>query len=256
METRTDPRQCWIDKKFEKERLWTHYVWIFLSEFGSVVLYTILFFYLRRRVAASAALSRGQSEQLRRLRRVVGYMILYPIAYVILSLPLAAGRMATVRGDVLNIPYFCVAGAMMTSSGFVDVIMYTLTRRALLIESEPTHSERRLSIPHHGGNHSHVTTVSAETKSFRKENGRLSRRTVEDDESQPERDGSTDHIIQHMELGDIGRVYQKTTIEITHEPARSGMDLSPSNSISGPGHRPSGIRWGKKLPPLPPEAYQ
>jgi hypothetical protein len=183
-------------------------------------------------------------------------MILYPIAYLILSLPLAAGRMATVRGDVLNITYFCVAGAMMTSSGFVDVIMYTLTRRALLIESEQTQPDRRLSIPHHGGKHSHMTTFSAETKSSRKENGFLSRRTVEDDESQLEREGSTDHIMQHVELGDIGRVYQKTTIEITHEPATRGMDLSPSNSITGPGRRPSGIRWGKKLPALPPEAYQ
>jgi len=133
------------------------------------------------------------------------------------------------------------------------------------VESEPARPpERRNSIPHHRGNHSQVTTtcVSVDSKPSRKSSRKSSRkesvflsskRTIEDDESQLERNGSTDFIIPNVELTELGRVYQKTTIEITHEPARRDMDLSPSNSISGPGRRPPS-RWGKKLPPLPPGA--
>ena len=45
----------------------------------------------------------------------------------------------------------------------------------------------------------------------------MSKRTIQDDESQLGRDGSTDFIIPNLELAELGRVYQKTTIEITHE---------------------------------------
>ncbi|KAK2782526.1 hypothetical protein FQN52_000855 [Onygenales sp. PD_12] len=220
---------CWIDERFEYDRLWTHYLWIFLSEFGSVVLYTLLFFHLRRRVAQSAALGRGQKEHLRRLRRVIGYMVLYPIAYIVLSLPLAAGRMATARGDTLSISYFCTAGAVIASSGFVDVIMYTLTRKALIIDSEASNPDRPYLSNRIG--QSHITTVTAETKLGRMDGSMLHRRTHTDDDSRLDREGSTDNIMHSVELGNIGKVYQQTTIEITSEPAED-HDASPNSSIN------------------------
>ncbi|KAL4928341.1 uncharacterized protein BDV17DRAFT_264785 [Aspergillus undulatus] len=39
---------CWLSPAHEDERLWGHYLWIFLAEFGTVVLYRLMFFYLRR----------------------------------------------------------------------------------------------------------------------------------------------------------------------------------------------------------------
>ena len=54
-----------------------------------------MFVYLRRRMAQAKMLRRGQQESLNRLNRVVVYMVIYPFVYLILSLPLAAGRMAT-----------------------------------------------------------------------------------------------------------------------------------------------------------------
>lgn len=101
---------CWINEDYETERLWTHYIWIFLAEFGTVVLYAVMYFQLRRQIAASSILGNSQLESLKRLRRVVGYMTVYPIVYIVLSLPLAAGRMSTANGNTPSITFFCCAG--------------------------------------------------------------------------------------------------------------------------------------------------
>ena len=101
---------CWINEDYENIRLWTHYIWIFLAEFGTVCLYAVMYFQLRRQITASSILGNSQMESLKRLRRVVGYMTIYPIVYLILSLPLAAGRMANANGDLPSISFFCCAG--------------------------------------------------------------------------------------------------------------------------------------------------
>lgn len=101
---------CWISEEYETVRLWTHYIWIFLAEFGTVCLYAIMYFQLRRQISASSILGNSQLESLKRLRRVVGYMTIYPIVYIVLSLPLAAGRMSTANGNTPSITFFCCAG--------------------------------------------------------------------------------------------------------------------------------------------------
>ncbi|KAF3398277.1 hypothetical protein F1880_005809 [Penicillium rolfsii] len=205
---------CWISEKYEPIRLWTHYIWIFLAEFGTVCLYAIMYFQLRRQIAASSILGNSQLESLKRLRRVVGYMTIYPIVYIVLSLPLAAGRMATANSKTPSIDFFCCAGAIITSSGLVDVALYTLTRRNLIIDSEPSqdHSYNKFasSRGRHGENH--LTTITAADPKTRTRNGGL--------DTELDRDGSTDNIVQSgVEMGPMGKVYQETTIEITTEPA-------------------------------------
>lgn len=101
---------CWINEEYEAVRLWTHYIWIFFAEFGTVCLYAVMYFQLRRQISQSSILGNSQLESLKRLRRVVGYMTIYPIVYIVLSLPLAAGRMATANGNNPSITFFCCAG--------------------------------------------------------------------------------------------------------------------------------------------------
>ena len=101
---------CWINEEYETLRLWTHYIWIFLAEFGTVCLYAIMYFQLRKQIAQSSILGNSQLESLKRLRRVVGYMTIYPVVYIVLSLPLAAGRMASANGNTPSITFFCCAG--------------------------------------------------------------------------------------------------------------------------------------------------
>ncbi|CAI7589274.1 unnamed protein product [Penicillium viridicatum] len=232
---------CWISDEFETTRLWTHYIWIFVSEFGTVILYAVMYFQLRRQIAASAILGNSQLESLKRLRRVVGYMTIYPIVYIVLSLPLAAGRMATADGDAPNIIFFCCSGAIITSSGLVDVVLYTLTRRNLIIDSEPSQDHSYNKFTGSKGKRAgetNLTTITAVPT--RKLGG-----TFNDD---LDRDGSTDNIVSpahghHVhdhEMTPIGKVYQETTIEITHEPAYpnevSSERSSKEDFSSGPPH--------------------
>ncbi|KAJ5902232.1 Glucose receptor Git3 N-terminal [Penicillium taxi] len=220
---------CWIGEEFETLRLWTHYIWIFLAEFGTMSLYAVMFLQLRRQIAKSTILGNSQLESLHRLRRVVGYMTIYPIVYIVLSLPLAAGRMATANGKVPSDAFFCGAGkiygfrytifltkmligflgTLMTSSGLIDVVLYTLTRKHLLTDSEEPSQNRSYNRKFSKGRADQIlTTITAEPNQ---------QQTAIDE---TDRDGSTDNIVpSDIEMAPIGKVYQETTIEITHEPA-------------------------------------
>jgi hypothetical protein len=200
---------------------------------------------LRRQISASSILGASgsaQVESLKRLRRVVSYMVIYPVAYVVLSLPLAAGRMASARGEQPSMAYFCLAGAMMTSSGMVDVVVYTLTRRNLITASEYrgnsaynniVSGNRNNHSRHHGygGRSANLTTTVTSTVAGGAGGWKNSRGNNHSSDS--EGSGSTDNIVQQpkdIELGQMGKVYQHTTIEVTSEPAFP-TNPSPRSSL-------------------------
>jgi hypothetical protein len=64
-------------------------------------------------------------------------MVAYPIVYVICTLPLASARMAAMGGHSPSLARLCLAGAMITSNGWLDVLLYTLTRRIMVFSDEP-----------------------------------------------------------------------------------------------------------------------
>lgn len=204
-------------------------------------------------MAASTILAGShQMESLKRLRRVVSYMVIYPVAYVVLSLPLAAGRMATAQGKTPSKAYFCVAGAMMTSSGFVDVLLYTLTRRSLMINSEVSGHQgnyanmdqsnskgkiSRLISSNSKGLTTMTTTItshvdrSGEGSGFRRGRAAPDHETIYSTDSQENNaNTSTENIVQKdVELVPLGKVYQQTTIEVRSEPA----PYHPQNARNG-----------------------
>ena len=59
-------------------------------------------------------------------------MILYPLVFVIATLPLAVGRMLTANDHSPSDQYFFGAGALLASCGWLDAVLYTATRRVLL----------------------------------------------------------------------------------------------------------------------------
>ena len=74
-------------------------------------------------------------------------MVLYPLAYIILTLPLSAGRMWSMAHHEKSLPdaYQCMAGTLLASSGFVDSLLYTLTRKTLV--------QGNVERPHRQGRH-------------------------------------------------------------------------------------------------------
>ncbi|KAF6826428.1 integral membrane protein [Colletotrichum musicola] len=61
--------------------------------------------------------------------------LLYPLIFVVCTAPLAAGRMVSSAGVRLSPEYLCFAGAMITSNGWLDVLVFSTTRRAILFDA-------------------------------------------------------------------------------------------------------------------------
>ncbi|CAK7224842.1 hypothetical protein SBRCBS47491_005692 [Sporothrix bragantina] len=176
------PEACWINQQFETLRLVTHYLFIFITLALTSLLYTLVFFYLRRRQKRQqrrhkhqAKLARGTHHESHSVYRAHSHkssadirlatiavsstgaatsddeafdieandkaldesfrhpgFLIYPIIYVVCTLPLALGRIATMAGAEVPLSYFCAAGALITSNGWLDVLLWGSTRRSIV----------------------------------------------------------------------------------------------------------------------------
>ncbi|KAK4966405.1 hypothetical protein LTR97_011240 [Elasticomyces elasticus] len=124
---------CWVNAKFSNERLWLHYFWVIIAEFGTVIIYLLLVLIIRKRVKESFYTT---SDTQLRAQSAAKMIIAYPIVYVVCTLPLVTARLTSMAGGTVTFVELCVAGAMITSNGWLDVLLYTFTRRALLFGSD------------------------------------------------------------------------------------------------------------------------
>ncbi|KAF5000337.1 hypothetical protein FDECE_11236 [Fusarium decemcellulare] len=128
---------CWMNRQYENLRLLTHYLFIFIGLGTTSILYTIIFFSIRRQARSGGCDSNrddGDNPQLQ-LSRNPAFLI-YPVIYVLCTLPLAMGRIATMAGvDVPN-GYFCFAGAMIASNGSFDCLLFGTTRNVIIFASK------------------------------------------------------------------------------------------------------------------------
>jgi hypothetical protein len=106
--------------------LWLHYLWIFIVEFGTIAIYGHVFIHLRGRIRSIVI------NDTTKLSRATKFMVLYPAVYVILTLPIAVGRMVAMTGTAMPDVFFCIAGSLLTSCGWIDALLYALTRRILV----------------------------------------------------------------------------------------------------------------------------
>ncbi|KXT13593.1 hypothetical protein AC579_8500 [Pseudocercospora musae] len=140
---------CWVSPAFEVDRLWCHYLWIFVVEFGTVAIYFTTFFALRKKTSQLLVGGRIPKDSpnaatIKAVNRITMLMTLYPMVYVVLTLPLSAGRMWSMShgSEPTSDLFSCIAGALLTSCGWVDSLLYTLTRKRLLKDSMPGSSRR------------------------------------------------------------------------------------------------------------------
>ncbi|KAF2275986.1 integral membrane protein-like protein [Westerdykella ornata] len=124
---------CWIHHDLKDLRLWTHYVWIFIFEFGNVIVYAIIYTILLQRVRSGAY----TPSEAKHAKAISNLMVVYPIVYVVCTLPLASARMAAMSNKPPSLARLCLSGAMITSNGWLDVLLYTLTRRIMIFSDEP-----------------------------------------------------------------------------------------------------------------------
>lgn len=63
--------------------------------------------------------------------------LLYPLIYLVCTVPLAAGRLASMAGNEVSLAYFCFAGSMIACNGWMDAALYSYTRRAIVFADGP-----------------------------------------------------------------------------------------------------------------------
>ncbi|RAR07543.1 integral membrane protein-like protein [Stemphylium lycopersici] len=131
---------CWVGHDMEALRLWTHYVWIFIFEFGNILIYALIYIILIVRIRGGYY----TIEQSKRVRSIANLMVVYPLVYVICTIPLASARMASMSGSPPSLARLSLAGAIITSNGWLDVLLYTCTRRIMIFSDEPLSDENAM----------------------------------------------------------------------------------------------------------------
>lgn len=150
--------QCWIGDKYQDERLWLHYLWVFIAMFGTILIYACIFISLHRQSRTSP--SRLKPADVHSAQPL---MILYPLIYTICTIPLAAGRIATLAGTEVSLGYFCVAGSMIACNGWLDVLLYASTRADIVFSEFAPGEETGLeTFAFMGKGHSLGTTTTIE----------------------------------------------------------------------------------------------
>lgn len=244
---------CWISTEYQSERLWLHYFWIFIVEFGTIAIYGHVFVHLRGRIRSI------MNNDTSKLTRATKFMVMYPIAYLALTFPIAVGRMIAMSGKKLPDTFFVVAGALLTSCGWIDALLYTLTRRVLVNGDLSTgHYNRTVNATltnaaRPGDAHNYglssmpskeptstartVTIVGGSNRISRLVDHRRGRNTLRSKhhesiaESSPTRTGSQDSIIKPLRQDGIN-IMTETNIQVESMGADEG-DLS-----SAPQSRP------------------
>lgn len=136
---------CWASALYEVERLTLHYMWIFFVQFASMIIYLAVFIHIKTTMARTSvvlARSSGRNKSIShaKISRAARSMLLYPLTYVVLTLPLSAGRMWSLAHEGAFLPnaYVIVAGTLIASNGLTDCLLYTATRRQIMSSASTT----------------------------------------------------------------------------------------------------------------------
>ncbi|KAF2489032.1 integral membrane protein-like protein [Lophium mytilinum] len=124
---------CWVHHDFTLVRLWTHYFWIFVFEFGVVGTYATIFLILFQRLR-TGYYSAAEADHVKAISKM---MMVYPLVYIVCTLPLASSRMASMSNHNPSLGRLCFSACMITSNGWLDVLLYTFTRRIMIFSDVP-----------------------------------------------------------------------------------------------------------------------
>jgi len=132
---------CWISPEYRIERYTTDYLFMIASAAFSFILYTLLFFRLRGNISVSAGYKisfHRRSETGRTtdqietyLTGVAKHMLLYPVVYIFLLLPLAIARLSTFDGKPVPFVATILSAAVFMLHGFFNTILFCTTRNIL-----------------------------------------------------------------------------------------------------------------------------
>lgn len=135
---------CWITEPYTAEHITLDYMFMFMSALFSFILYTLVFLRLRGNIVvngwyvifrrankAKNASWRGRDFADSQMIAIARQMLLYPVAYTIIILPIAAARFSSFAGHEVPFDVTIFCDTVFLLSGTVNVILFTTTRRVL-----------------------------------------------------------------------------------------------------------------------------
>ncbi|KAH9817957.1 hypothetical protein DFH28DRAFT_926159 [Melampsora americana] len=122
---------CWISGEYSWPRLYLHYIWLFLAGVASAVIYGLTYLTLRSRVRKhvhqQSRVPPDLSTDMNTMESAARKMLVYPLCYLLLTLPLAIYRIAGISGHPWQLNAQLICGSIFTLAGFVDTIVFCLT---------------------------------------------------------------------------------------------------------------------------------
>ncbi|KAL1941111.1 hypothetical protein VTO73DRAFT_7323 [Trametes versicolor] len=132
---------CWISDEYPSERITLDYMIMFLSALLSFIMYILVYLRLRGNIMlhgwrVSFRFGRRSTEYSTRsvdshAVNVAKSMLLYPLAYTILLLPIAVSRFVEWTGHEVPFAVTIFCDAIFLLSGCVNVALFLTTRRVL-----------------------------------------------------------------------------------------------------------------------------
>ncbi|CZR61498.1 uncharacterized protein PAC_11395 [Phialocephala subalpina] len=234
----TQGNWCSINGQYDSLRLYFHYIWVLAAEGIVLGMYLTTYIVLKRRLgtiapqlthqSANSALATAttNSPNSSRISRATTYMILYPVVYVFSTLPLAAGRISSMVGHTPAKSYLVAAGTIMACGGWMNCVLYSLTRSIFLSGKGDTNQEHGRSRYGYGSKHSALRVGDG----IELVQGRKGERRYDE---LPSPVASTDNIVKTEEELKAG-VTMKTTWDVRVEEVRGSQATIRKGDL---GHR-------------------
>ncbi|KAH9062413.1 hypothetical protein EDB87DRAFT_300979 [Lactarius vividus] len=126
---------CWISPNYSTKRIALDYMVMFISALLAFILYLLVFLKMRgivRAQALSTSVASADRERNEKYEhKLARQMLLYPVAYTILILPIACCRFSAWSGHEVPFGVTIFSDFIYLMSGLVHVILFASTRRLL-----------------------------------------------------------------------------------------------------------------------------
>lgn len=135
---------CWISPQYTTSRITLDYMFMFMAAAFSFVLYSAIFLRMRGNIVVTgrwisfrfSGVSAWRGKQFENQALAIArQMLLYPVAYTIIILPIAASRFSAFAGNDVPFEATTFSAAVFLLSGIVNVTLFTTTRRILPVDS-------------------------------------------------------------------------------------------------------------------------
>jgi len=141
---------CWIKPEYSVQRTVADFVFMWITAGFNIVIYTILFFYLRGHITIKGwriSLSDTVNEPIIVGPKKQAYgLLFYPLVYTVAILPLSIARYRTFAHHHVSNGGIIVVDIIYLSNGLFNVLLFSITRPFLLPHSLPS-SDIELASP-------------------------------------------------------------------------------------------------------------